>query len=177
MTDREQTLNAAYVDEAFEYREGVLYWKERPVHHFKDEWRQRIFNSRQAGTEAGTLMHGYVQVRFSFGKVAAHRIIFLMHHGYLPKEIDHIDGNPSNNRIENLRSATHAENLRNGKVRCNSASGITGVSFHKRTGKWAAGIRVDGKWKYLGVFPDKSLAAEVRREAEVKHFGEFVRGR
>jgi len=63
-------------------------------------------------------------------------LIFLYHHGYLPKFVDHIDGNKKNNRIENLREATKSQNAMNQKVSTRNTSGIKGVMWHKRDKKW-----------------------------------------
>lgn len=177
MTDRDQYLTQRYMQECFDYSEGSIFWKERPLHHFLDEWRRRIFNSRQAGTEAGTLVSGYRMVRFSWGKVGVHRIIFLMHYGFLPEEVDHINGNPLDNKIENLRAATHAENLRNMKTPVSNTSGRKGVSWHKAARKWVAGIRHNGKWKHLGTFDDYSDAVKRRQDAEATIYGDFSNGR
>lgn len=177
MTDRDRYLTHCYMHECFNYRDGRIFWKERPIHHFVDEWRCKIFNSRQAGTEAGTILSGYRVVKFSWGRIGTHRIIFLMHHGFLPEEVDHINGDPLDNRIENLRAATHAQNLRNMKTPSNNTSGRKGVYWHKATGKWTAGIRHNGKWTHLGTFNDYSDAVKRREDAESKVYGEFSNGR
>ena len=176
MSDR-SVLNQEYAHEAFSYQDGRLYWKHRPTHHFIDEWRQRIFNSRQAGSEAGSIARGYQMVRFSWGKVGVHRIVFLMFHGYLPKEVDHINGDPLNNRIGNLRAATHSQNLQNSKTSAANKSGRKGVSFHGTNQTWSAYIRVGGRHVHLGSFKSLEAAALVRAEAEKKHYGEFSNGR
>jgi len=87
--------------------------------------------------------------------------------------VDHIDGNKQNNCLSNLRWATHAENSWNRKKRKDNTSGYTGVSFHKRDGKWQAYIRVDGKRKHLGSFDTPEEAAAVYREAARELYGEF----
>jgi hypothetical protein len=176
MTDRDSDL-LQYVTESFVYADGALIWKERPVHHFVDEWRQRIFNSRQAGSEAGAVWNGYRMVNFKRRKLGVHRIVFLMHHGYLPAEVDHIDGNSLNNRIENLRAATHQENTYNRGTYKNNTSGRKGVSWHKPTSKWAAGIRENGKWKHLGLFESFDAAVACRTSAELVVYGEFANER
>jgi hypothetical protein len=179
MTDRlksRELLTQTYALECFEYRDGELFWRTRPATHFVDVWRQRIFNSRQAGTKAGSICSGYLMVNFGFGKVSVHRLVYLMHHGNLPKEIDHIDGNKTNNKIENLRVATHSQNLRNVGISSANTSGHKGVSLHKASGKWAAHIRVDGKMMHLGLFSCAKDAAAARRDAEIVHYGRFRRG-
>lgn len=177
MTDKEKLMTVEFLKESFDYVDGVLYWKFRPLHHFKNEWSQKISNSRQAGSRAGTVQNGYTQIKCKFGKVGAHRIIFCMEHGFFPEEVDHIDGNPSNNRIENLRASTHKQNSTNMKKPSRNTSGVKGVSFHKTTGKWMPTIRADGKMKYLGIYRTIEEALVVRKQAEKEHYGEFANER
>ncbi len=169
-------LTQQFVKECFDYANGDLIWRNRPVKHFRDEWAQKVFNNRQAGTKAGSATAGYLMVNFYFGKISAHRLVFLWHHGQLPVTVDHIDGNPMNNRIENLRPATHAENSRNCGISVANTSGVRGVSFHKPTRKWAAHIRAEGKMKHLGLFVSLDDAAAARRAAEQAYYGGFARG-
>ena len=170
-------MNQEYLNETFRYSDGRLFWKERPIHHFKTEWAQKVFNSRQANTEAGTILHGYRQVGFSFGKIGAHRIIFVMHHGFAPEEVDHIDGDPGNNLVSNLRAANHALNMINVKTNSRNTSGVKGVSLHKTTKKWFANIRHNGKLKHLGTFSDIDSAKAARKLAETEIYGEYANGR
>lgn len=176
MTDK-NLITQQYLLAALEYRVGELFWRVRPVDHFLDEWRQKIFNSRQAGSRAGTNVGGYRLINFSRGRIGAHRAIFLMHHGFLPLEVDHINGNPLDNRIDNLRAATHAQNLKNMKTPASNTSGIKGVYWHKATKKWTACIREGGKFKHLGTFLNKEDAAAARRAAELSVYKEFSNGR
>ena len=88
-------------------------------------------------------------------------------------EIDHIDGNPSNNRLENLRPCSHAENGRNHGKHRNNTTGYPGVTFRKDRGKYQARIHINGKNKYLGLFKSPEEAFTAYREANLKHFGEF----
>ena len=176
MADR-SSINQQFVRECFDYVEGDLIWRVRPPHHFVSAAAHRVFNSRQAGTLAGTLISGYRMVNFAGRRMSVHRLVFLLHNGYLPQEVDHINGNPLDNRIENLRAATHAQNCKNRRLYASNTSGVKGVSFHKPTGKWAAGIRAGGKWKHLGLFADLESAALRRRQAEKTHFGDFANER
>ncbi len=179
MTDRptcRAQITKQFLLECFDYKEGRLYWRHRPEKHFVDEWRQKIFNKNLGGKQAGCETNGYMMVRFSFGKVLVHRIVYLMHHGVMPPEIDHINGDTRDNRIENLREATHSQNCCNSKLSSANTSGAKGVSFHKPTGKWSAQIRVKGKLTHLGLFPSIVMAAEARKMAEIEHYGEFRRG-
>jgi hypothetical protein len=87
-------------------------------------------------------------------------------------EIDHKDGNHYNNRISNLREATHSQNHMNHKLQRNNTSGVTGVK--QRGGKWQATIKVNGKDINLGYFYDFDDAVAARHDAEDKYFGEFA---
>lgn len=90
------------------------------------------------------------------------------------KSYDHIDRNPMNNRRYNLRPATVTENSRNRGRYKNNKSGVTGVFWHKQSGKWASLIKVNKKPIYVGFFNDKEDAIKARLNAEVKYFGEFA---
>lgn len=123
----------------------------------------------KAGSKVGSLSsHGYVFV-YALGKYRkAHSIIWEMHNGPIPEgmEIDHINSCRSDNRIENLRLVTHPQNMKKlNKYRSNT-SGVTGVSFHKQSGKWQATIRHEGKKVFLGLFTSIEQAADARKSAE-----------
>lgn len=109
-------------------------------------------------------------------KYTEHRLAwFYMTSCWPEKQIDHINGDPFDNRWCNLREATTAENQKNrGKPRTNT-SGFKGVIWHKGAKKWLAQIVCDGKSHYLGLFTDINEAVRVHREAELCLFGEFAR--
>lgn len=88
-------------------------------------------------------------------------------------EVDHINGNSLDNRLENLRLVTKEQNAQNKKLSKNSKSGYKGVSPHKSSGKWQAQIRAFGKLKYLGVFnqPEEAHLAYVK--ASEKYHGNY----
>ena len=143
--------------ELFEYKDGDLYRK----------------HGQFAG-KAGTLHHtGYIQVKVDNKNYRAHRIIFAMHHGYLPEYVDHIDGNPLNNRIENLRAATNQQNQYNVGLVARNKSGVKNVVWLRN--KWRIFMRVNKKMKNLGSFDDLELAELVAIEARNKFHGEFAK--
>lgn len=120
--------------------------------------------------------NGYSRLRFQGCELMAHRVAFALYHGRWPtNQIDHIDGNPSNNRISNLREATHAENARNRKVQSSNVSGVSGVRWLKATRKWRAQIGGTKNRKHLGLFDNLADAAEARRQAEQAYYGDFAR--
>ena len=125
----------------------------------------------RAGQEAGTLNRkGYFQVRFKYCNYKSHRVAYFLNTGIDPEEnqIDHIDGDPSNNKISNLRLATNKQNQDNKKKSINNTSGVTGVSWCKTSKKHFAHIRCYSKTINLGVFnkSDKNKAIAVRIVAE-----------
>lgn len=160
--------------ESFEYREGELYWKERPLAHFSSEHRMKIINAQHAGKKLSNICEGYIYATFFNKKIKGHRIVFMLHHGFLPKMIDHIDGNKTNNRIENLRACSYSQNQYNKTASKNNTSGVKGVSFHKATGKFQAAIKLSGKQRHLGLFDTIESATIARIAAANQHHGEFV---
>lgn len=113
---------------------GELYWKVN-----------RTSNAR-AGSVAGYITDGYRRVKINGVLFSVHRVIWLLVHGVWPTDqIDHIDGNPLNNAIENLREVTNQENNRNRGLSRRNKSGFMGVVYARKTGKWWGHIKVDGR--------------------------------
>ena len=108
--------------------------------------------------------------------ISTHRMIYFLHHGEIPVSIDHIDGNPLNNSINNLRGATHRQNMMNQRPVKNSSSKYLGVGCDRRKSekKWIARIGVLGKQIWLGAFTDEREAAVAYDRAAIEHFGEFA---
>jgi len=152
----------------WEYRDGHLYWRENRGKKMKaGDKAGRVYCFRQ-GLQ-------YRQLKVGGKTYLAHRIIFLMHHGYLPEQIDHIDGNGLNNDIENLRAANHGQNQHNKGTQKNNTSGFKGVSWDNRTQKWQAQIKLDGKAHHLGRFDTLEAAHEAYKAAATKLHKEFAR--
>ena len=89
-------------------------------------------------------------------------------------QVDHIDRNGLHNWKGNLRIATHSENRRNEGLRDINSSGLKGVGWHKRIGKWQARLGFEYGRIHLGYFDDKWDAAKAYNEAASEHFGEFA---
>ena len=124
------------------------------------------------GSVAGCIHRGtgYVHVKIDHKAYKLHRLVFLLHHGYLPEIVDHIDGNKANNRIENLRGATKSQNSMNQKIRSTNTSSVKGVSWHKVNKKWKVALCKNYKSYYYGTYEDKELADLVAVEAtEILH--------
>ena len=130
-------------------------------------WRVRRGGSANSGVIAGARnSEGYVQIQIDANKHKAHRLAWLYVHGEHPTEIDHINRVKHDNRIVNLRSVTHAQNGQNQKRPKNNTSGHIGVDFHKRSNRWRARIKIDGKLTDIGYFDTKEAAALARANAE-----------
>lgn len=140
-------------------------------------WRERRRPCISAGQVAGCVNpSGYVTVVIAGSSYKAHRVAWLMTHGEWPTHhIDHINGNCSDNRLANLRSATRSQNLSNSRVRKDSTTGRKGVSFHRQVGKWVAYVNHQGKRFYLGLFDSPEAAALARDTKARELHGEFAR--
>ena len=150
--------------EYFDYKEGKLFWKKQSSSNIC------------IGVEAGTTnKRGYVQVKIFNKRYYAHRLVFFMFYCYFPQEVDHIDGNKTNNRIENLRSATKSQNQHNARINVNNTSGVKGISWDKRCGKWKAQIAVNKKNYHLGRFDDFDLAKKTINQFREKYHQEYAR--
>lgn len=161
---------------------GLFTWRERSASWFASsgkarppEWEANRWNSRHAGKPAMTTTNsGYKIGRVDSVILMAHRVAWAIHYGSWPEnDIDHIDGDRSNNRICNLRSATRSQNMMNIGVRSSSKSGLKGVSPIR--GKWMATIGVNGKSEYLGVYECKFAAYEAYKKRAEELHGEFMK--
>jgi hypothetical protein len=142
---------------------GEFTWKVRPAYNIP------------AGSKAGCVnpQNGYYQIRISGKGYKAQRIAWFMVHGeWPPEDVDHIDGDPLNNCMANLRLASRQENCRNRKV---VRAGLKGAYLRRRDGWYAAKIRVDRKLIHLGYFPTEQQAHEAYVAAAQTYFGEFAR--
>jgi hypothetical protein len=103
---------------------------------------------------------------------SVHRLIFLFHHGYVPKTLDHIDRNKSNNKIENLRECTYQQNSFNRLPSKKNTSGYRNVTKNSNN-KWQVGLTLKGQYHYFGSFNDIELADLVAQEARDKYHKQF----
>ena len=138
--------------------------------------RGKITIGARLGTWRTWRGHGVFVFAIGGEEYRAHRLAWLYVNGEWPTEdIDHIDGDPSNNRISNLRQATDSQNLANARKPVTNTSGRKGVSWHSKGQKWQAHIRIEGKSKYLGLFDDLDAAHAAYASAATLHRGEFAR--
>jgi hypothetical protein len=140
----------------------------------KDSTRKNQWNTRFSGKIAGSLnAKGYIQCCLSIGgkryNYTVHRLIFIYHNGYSPDKVDHIDGNPLNNCISNLRDVSNRINQRNSKKPITNTSGVVGV-YKTPCGKWRARVRdMSGKNLSIGTFHNKIDAIMARKKAEIEY--------
>lgn len=135
-------------------------------------WLQREgakkFNSNFAGKPAGYLCRGYITIKLDGANYRAHRVVYAMFHGVWPEnQIDHIDGDRSNNLISNLRDVTQQINIQNQRrPHKNNKTGYLGVKLCDGAKGFAAQITVNGVARELGRFSDPSEAHQVYIKAK-----------
>lgn len=156
---------------------GIFTWLPRDVKYFKEDYRCRNWNKCFSNTTAGSPNNkGYIKIIIFNKSYAAHRLAFLYVDGAFPiKNIDHINSVKNDNSFVNLRHATNSENNQN-KIQCqknNKSSGLLGVSFHKRTKKYQATIRINKERFYLGIYatPEEAYQAYLTAKRDVHPFG------
>ena len=153
-------------NELFHYEpsSGKLFWKKKTA--------QRI----KVGDEAGCVHKstGYIQIRVDNKLYTLHRIAILLATGVYDKtvQVDHINHDRSDNRLENLRVVSRAENMRNKSKQNTNKTGITGVRItytRKGTKRYTANIVYNYKPIFLGNYDTLEEAATARAEAEIKY--------
>lgn len=140
-------------------------------------WTKQLSLRGPVGREAGSVaLNGYRYITIRGRKFLAHRLAWLIHYGHWPeKGLDHINGNPLDNRIVNLRAADQSENGRNRGPQVNNKSGFKGVHWSTEREKWVAAIHHHGRAIPLGRYDNKDAAAAAYRRAALKLHGNFAR--
>jgi len=157
-------ITQSKVKEIFDYKDGMLIWKKvHPRSH-----RAKV------GDIAGYIRsNGYNYTGVAGSIYSTHRLIFLWHHGYTPTEIDHIDNDKLNNRIENLRECSRENNMRNQPlIRKNNSSGYKGVGVVN--GRYKARIGANNKLHYMGTFNTAIEAAKAYDKKALEVHGEYA---
>lgn len=158
---------------------GNLIWLHRPREFFTVDKIFKCWNAKYPGTVAGCVDgKGYLKVALHNRGYRGHRVCWALHYGEWPSpelEIDHIDTDPLNNRIDNLRLVTRSQNECNKKKRGNTKSQLKGVSWNSQKSKWMATIAIDGKVRSIGFFDNDADAHECYKEAAAKIYGEYAR--
>ena len=150
--------------------------------NYQVSWWGRVLNTKTGRIlKPGTGGGGYLIVCLSKGgQVKTHKIHKLVAREWTPNPegkscVDHRDGDRTNNHHENLRAATHSENLMNKRGHKNGSSVYKGVSFDKKSGKWVVRIKVEGVYKNMGLFKIEREAAEAYNAAAVQFYKKFAR--
>jgi hypothetical protein len=165
-------LTAAQVRNVLDYDPGtgIFTWKVRTG-------MPPYWNPKYAGKRAGSLnCQGYCHIAIDSKNYKAHRLAWLYHYGEMPRlDIDHINGDKSDNSIANLRIATDSQNLANAKMYSGNTSGVKGVAWDARSRKWKAYVRLRGTYHHLGYFTNIADAARARLAGAERLQGEFTR--
>lgn len=158
----------------FEFRRKLIEFLDYNPETGLFTWKVR-YGSAVKGQIAGCLAHDKsIVLRFQKILHRAHRLAWLYVHGSWPKgEIDHVNGNPADNRISNLRDCSRRENTRNVRTHRDTASGLKGAYRDKK--RWTSRICIDGKNVHLGMFDTAEDAAKAYDEAAKKLHGRFAR--
>ena len=130
-------------------------------------WKISCGKRAPVGAIAGSYNQGYKFIKISSKKYSAHRLAWLHTYGQFPQhQLDHINRIRDDNRIDNLREVTNAQNQQNVTPRKDNTSGVKGVEFHTATKKWQVRIAVNGKRIYLGLYNNFEDAIVARKQAE-----------
>jgi hypothetical protein len=162
-------ISAASVRAILDYdpATGVFKWKRRQG--LSVQW-----NGKWAGKVAGSPSStGHIHIKIEGRGYCAHRLAWLYMTGDLPNEIDHINADKTDNRFNNLRIATRAQNNANKGVQKNSASRVKGV--YKFRNKFKAQMWLDNKPVHLGVFDTLEEAKSAHEKAYKELYGEYAR--
>lgn len=125
-------------------------------------------------TTTATCGKSYVHISIDGKRYYAHRLVVLWFTGSLPKnQVDHIDGNGLNNRVENVREVNSVDNNRNRRRGKRNKSGVVGVQWHVGCRRWIANISVNSKLVHIGYFKRFDDAVAARKSAE-RRFGYHV---
>jgi len=121
-----------------------------------------------------TQKHRYARIGIDGQNYKVHRIIFLYHKGYMPKIIDHINGDCYDNRIENLREANTYQNRQNSRIYSTNRSGVKNVYWADNCQKWRVTFSINGKRKTFGYYVDLEEAKKVATSMRDKYFKDFA---
>lgn len=155
---------------------GVLFWRQRPASYFLTQRGYSIWAAKFSGRPAlmSISTDGYRRGTILHHQWTAHRVAWALYYGKWPEdEIDHINWDKTDNRIANLRPATHSQNMKNMPMLRANKTGVKGVSWHKNNRKWIAQISHDGKKINIGYFTTINAAAEAYAQESLRLHGAF----
>ncbi|WP_442907403.1 HNH endonuclease signature motif containing protein [Kaistia sp. MMO-174] len=151
---------------------GEFVWRHRDARWFSARRDQAAWNAHFAGKRAGSVnSQGYLEIGIFNKRHRAHLLAWLYENGeWPPSRVDHLNGERSDNRIANLRLAGRVDNARNQGLPSHNTSGVIGVHWMPRVGRWQARIMHEGRRMHLGYFAELQDAAQARALAE-EEFG------
>lgn len=164
----------------YDNQNGGLIWKERPASMFEvvdcgfvgiDLFQWKTWNKKNAGKRAGHIENnGYERVKLGGKKISVHRIVWEMHHGKITNsfEIDHVDRNRSNNKLENLRKVTRNQNQRNVGTQKNNKLGFKGVYYCEVRDRYIASSQCKGA-KFQRTFKTLDEAVSAIKKFRLQH--------
>lgn len=160
---------------SFDAETGIFTWMPRPADMFPAPHHAVTWNKRFAGKRAFcTLSHnGYMYGALFEENFSTHRLAWYFVKGKAPVEVDHINGDRTDNRICNLRNVSRGENCKNASKQKRNTSGVPGVSWDPVNAKWQ--VRIGHK--HLGRYVDFAEAVSVRKRAELKNGFHINHGR
>lgn len=127
------------------------------------------------GKAAGTTgSRGHRKIAFQGYQLKAHHVAWAITYGYWPIEVDHKDNNRANNKLDNLREATRAQNQMNRVLSKNNTSGYKGV-IKRKYGGFEAKILVEKRYIHIGKYPTAVEAAEAYDKAALEHHKDFAK--
>jgi hypothetical protein len=140
----------------FEIIDGIL-WRKPYVR--SNRWRDNI-TYKATIVSNKPISDGYASLNYKKIALRYHAVVWILHYGEIPNglQIDHIDGNRTNNAITNLRLVTPQENSCNKSI--HRTGRLVGCYFQKASGKWMARARINGKRIYIGCFETEQQAHE-----------------
>jgi hypothetical protein len=152
---------------SFDGLKGEFYWK-----NTKRSGRPNKSRCSLAGSD----VLGYREIQIDGKRYRAHKLVWLWHTGVMPSMyLDHINGNPKDNRFGNLRECTPAQNTWNTGLRKTNKTGFKGVCWSKKEQKYVVYIRAGGKKQRIGCYSDLEEAASASRDAIARYHGDFAR--
>jgi hypothetical protein len=152
---------------------SILYYSETDGNFF---WKIKKSLRINIGDVAGKVSkNGYIVIKIDGKEYKAHRLAWLYVYGLFPeKQIDHINGVRSDNRIKNIREASQSQNLLNTKKRVDNTTGYKNVYFNKHTKTWYIKCQIDGKRNTFGMFKTKEFAWDIYKNIARQFHGEFL---
>ena len=175
MSAKDRLIRQELLKELFDYDPdtGVL------THRARCGANSKGFNAQFAGRPAGACQNsGYIQVGIKTSEGSktylAHRVIFMLVHGYIPDEVDHLNRTRTDNRLINLRDATHSQNQANKTPKRTAKSGLRGVWYVEGRDLWRVQCNRNGSTKTVGYFKTKKEAVEAYNSFAVAEFGGFA---